>query len=55
MHLGTNDIGQQNKPVNQILAAFAKLVQQIRESNPRMKIIVCYVGPAEPHLPSPLC
>lgn len=41
MHLGTNDIVQQNKPVNQIIAAFTTLVQVMRDSNPKMKIVVC--------------
>ena len=40
MHLGTNDIVQQNKPVNDIIAAFSTLVQVMRDSNPKMKIIV---------------
>tara|TARA_R110002003_G_scaffold143_15_gene13299 strand:+ start:1556 stop:2386 length:831 start_codon:yes stop_codon:yes gene_type:complete len=43
MHLGTNDIVQQNKPVAEILAAFTKLVATMRASNARMKIVVCYV------------
>jgi len=40
MHLGTNDIfgGQSTQ---QILSAFTTLIQQMRNSNPRMKIIVC--------------
>lgn len=37
MHLGTNDIIL-NRP--NILEAFTKLVSQMRESNPNMKIIV---------------
>lgn len=40
MHLGTNDIVQQNKPVDQIIAAFSTLVQVMRDSNPKMKIVV---------------
>jgi lysophospholipase L1-like esterase len=40
MHLGTNDIVQQNKPVDQIIAAFTTLVGVMRASNPNMKIIV---------------
>jgi lysophospholipase L1-like esterase len=40
MHLGTNDIVQQNKPVDQIIAAFTTLVDVMRTSNPRMKIVV---------------
>ncbi|TRX91702.1 hypothetical protein FHL15_007484 [Xylaria flabelliformis] len=45
MHLGTNDIVQQNKPVDQIIAAFTKLVGQMRDSNPNMKIIVAQIIP----------
>ena len=41
MHLGTNDIVQQNKAVADIIAAFSTLIQVMRDSNPRMKIIVC--------------
>lgn len=40
MHLGTNDIVQQNKAVNDIITAFSTLVQVMRDSNPKMKIIV---------------
>jgi lysophospholipase L1-like esterase len=40
MHLGTNDIVQQNKAVTDIIAAFSTLVQVMRDSNPAMKIIV---------------
>ena len=40
MHLGTNDIVQQNKAVADIIAAFTKLVGVMRTSNPKMKIIV---------------
>jgi lysophospholipase L1-like esterase len=40
MHLGTNDIVQQNKPVADIIAAFTKLVATMRASNPSMKIVV---------------
>ena len=40
MHLGTNDIVQQNKAVTDIIAAFTTLVTQMRASNPRMKIVV---------------
>lgn len=41
MHLGTNDIVQQNKAVTDIIAAFTTLVGVMRDSNPKMKIIVC--------------
>ncbi|CBX91681.1 hypothetical protein LEMA_P071890.1 [Plenodomus lingam JN3] len=40
MHLGTNDIVQQNKATADIIAAFGKLVASMRSSNPRMKIVV---------------
>jgi lysophospholipase L1-like esterase len=40
MHLGTNDIVQQNKAVTDIIAAFTKLVGTMRASNPRVKIVV---------------
>jgi lysophospholipase L1-like esterase len=40
MHLGTNDIVQQNKAVTDIIAAFTKLVGTMRASNARMKIVV---------------
>jgi lysophospholipase L1-like esterase len=41
MHLGTNDIVQQNKATGDIIAAFTKLVGTMRASNARMKIVVC--------------
>jgi lysophospholipase L1-like esterase len=40
MHLGTNDIVQQNKAVADIIAAFTKLVATMRTSNSKMKIVV---------------
>lgn len=43
MHLGTNDIVQQNKNVPDIIAAFTTLVTQMRDHNPRMKIVVSFV------------
>ncbi|RYO75982.1 hypothetical protein DL763_010896 [Monosporascus cannonballus] len=60
MHLGTNDIVQQNRPVNEIIAAFTTLVGDMRTSNPRMKIIVSFRGPSYrptslPSFPSPSC
>ncbi|KAJ2996356.1 hypothetical protein NUW58_g992 [Xylaria curta] len=45
MHLGTNDIVQQNKPVDQIITAFTTLIGVMRASNPRMKIIVAQIIP----------
>ncbi|KAI1457921.1 carbohydrate esterase family 3 protein [Annulohypoxylon moriforme] len=45
MHLGTNDIVQQNKQVTDILAAFTTLVGVMRDSNPNMKIIVAQIIP----------
>ena len=47
MHLGTNDIVQQNKPVNDIITAFTTLIGVMRDSNPRMKIVVsCLPSPS---------
>ncbi|KAF2199517.1 SGNH hydrolase [Delitschia confertaspora ATCC 74209] len=45
MHLGTNDIVQQNKAVKDILAAFDTLLGVMRASNPRMKIVVAQIIP----------
>lgn len=45
MHLGTNDIVQQNKAVTDIIAAFTTLVQQMRASNPKIKIVVAQIIP----------
>ncbi|KAI0181736.1 carbohydrate esterase family 3 protein [Hypoxylon sp. FL1284] len=45
MHLGTNDIVQQNKAVTDIIAAFTTLVGVMRDSNPNMKIIVAQIIP----------
>lgn len=44
MHLGTNDIVQQNKPVNDIIAAFTTLIGVMRDSNPRTKIVVSFLS-----------
>jgi lysophospholipase L1-like esterase len=40
MHLGTNDIVQQNKAVTDIIAAFTKLIATMRTHNPKTKIVV---------------
>ncbi|KAI1653667.1 carbohydrate esterase family 3 protein [Daldinia decipiens] len=45
MHLGTNDIVQQNKPVNEIIAAFTTLIGVMRASNPKTKIVVAQIIP----------
>ncbi|KAF2708753.1 carbohydrate esterase family 3 protein [Pleomassaria siparia CBS 279.74] len=45
MHLGTNDIVQQNKPTADIIDAFTTLVASMRTSNPRMKIVVAQIIP----------
>ncbi|KAF2850184.1 carbohydrate esterase family 3 protein [Plenodomus tracheiphilus IPT5] len=44
MHLGTNDIVQQNKATADIIAAFTKLVSSMRNSNSRMKIVIIPLG-----------
>ncbi|KAK0622471.1 SGNH hydrolase-type esterase domain-containing protein [Immersiella caudata] len=45
MHLGTNDIVQQNKAVADIIAAFTTLVKQMRDHNPKIKIVVAQIIP----------
>ncbi|KAF2637161.1 SGNH hydrolase [Massarina eburnea CBS 473.64] len=45
MHLGTNDIVQQNKPVADIIAAFTKLVGTMRAKNSKVKIVVAQIIP----------
>jgi hypothetical protein len=40
MHLGTNDVNG-GRTTAQVIAAFTTLVKQMRDSNPKMKIIVC--------------
>ncbi|OAL43542.1 SGNH hydrolase [Pyrenochaeta sp. DS3sAY3a] len=45
MHLGTNDIVQQNKAVTDIIAAFTKLIATMRASNPKTKIVVAQIIP----------
>lgn len=45
MHLGTNDIVQQSKNVNDIIAAFTTLVGQMRAHNPKVKIVVRLSSP----------
>ena len=47
MHLGTNDVWNNLSPQT-ILAAFTKLVGQMRASNPAMKILVAQIIPMNP-------
>lgn len=47
MHLGTNDVWN-NLPTNTILAAYTKLVGQMRASNPKMTILVAQILPMAP-------
>ncbi|WP_155391837.1 cellulose binding domain-containing protein [Catellatospora paridis] len=47
MHFGTNDVWS-NLPNTQILTAFSKLVDQMRASNPAMKILVAKIIPMNP-------
>ncbi|QRK07519.1 RICIN domain-containing protein [Archangium violaceum] len=47
MHFGTNDVWSARTP-SQILAAFSKLVDQMRASNPSMKILVAQIIPVAP-------
>jgi lysophospholipase L1-like esterase len=47
MHFGTNDVWSSIGP-DRILAAYTKLVQQMRASNPGMKILVAQLIPMSP-------
>src|SRR4051812_25246621 len=47
MHLGTNDVWSNIAPAT-ILAAFSTLVDQMRASNPNMKILVAKIIPMNP-------
>jgi lysophospholipase L1-like esterase len=47
MHFGTNDVWNNRSPAT-ILAAFTKLVGQMRASNPAMKILVAQILPMTP-------
>ncbi|MCG5212764.1 cellulose binding domain-containing protein [Streptosporangium soli] len=47
MHFGTNDVWS-NRPTATILAAFGKLVDQMRASNANMKILVAQIIPMNP-------
>ncbi|WP_245601603.1 cellulose binding domain-containing protein [Hamadaea tsunoensis] len=47
MHLGTNDIWG-NTPTASILAAYSTLVDQMRASNPAMKVLVAQIIPMTP-------
>jgi lysophospholipase L1-like esterase len=47
MHLGTNDVWSNIAPAT-ILTAFGKLVDQMRASNPAMKILVAKIIPMNP-------
>jgi lysophospholipase L1-like esterase len=47
MHFGTNDVWS-NRPTATILAAYTKLVSQMRALNPGMKILVAQIIPMNP-------
>jgi lysophospholipase L1-like esterase len=47
MHLGTNDVWSARSPAT-ILAAFTKLVGQMRAANPAMRILVAQILPMTP-------
>jgi lysophospholipase L1-like esterase len=47
MHFGTNDVWS-NRPTATILAAYGKLVDQMRAGNPNMKILVAQIIPMNP-------
>jgi lysophospholipase L1-like esterase len=48
MHLGTNDMWGGYIPIANVLAAYTKLVGQMRAANPAMKIIVAQIIPMNP-------
>ena len=48
MHLGTNDLWGDTISTSQVLTAYSKLVDQMRASNPNMKIIVAQILPMAP-------
>jgi lysophospholipase L1-like esterase len=48
MHLGTNDMWGGTISTDAILAAYSKLVDQMRANNPTMKIIVAQIIPMNP-------
>ncbi|MEU3166530.1 cellulose binding domain-containing protein [Streptosporangium sp. NPDC006930] len=47
MHFGTNDVWS-NRPTATILSAYGKLVDQMRASNPDMKVLVAQIIPMNP-------
>ncbi|GEA88499.1 GDSL-type esterase/lipase family protein [Cellulomonas cellasea] len=47
MHFGTNDVWS-NRSTAQILAAYTTLVEQMRASNPRTKVLVAQIIPVAP-------
>ena len=48
MHLGTNDMWGGTIPTSSVLAAYTKLVGQMRANNPNMKILVAQIIPMNP-------
>lgn len=48
MHLGTNDMWGGYIPLDRKLAAFTKLVGQMRANNPKMRILVAQIIPMSP-------
>jgi lysophospholipase L1-like esterase len=47
MHFGTNDVWS-NIPPDRILAAYTKLVEQMRAANPDMRVLVAQIIPMNP-------
>ncbi|MEU7867620.1 cellulose binding domain-containing protein [Dactylosporangium sp. NPDC049140] len=47
MHFGTNDVWS-NRSTDTILAAYSKLVDQMRASNPSMRVLVAQIIPMNP-------
>ena len=48
MHLGTNDMWGGFIPLSSILAAYTKLIGQMRANNPSVKILVAQIIPMDP-------
>lgn len=55
MHFGTNDIWNTYMPIDDIIAAFTTLVNQMRQNNPDMIILVAQIIPLEPRNPLAKC
>jgi hypothetical protein len=55
MHFGTNDIWNPYTPIDEVIAAFTTLVNQMRRNNPDMIILVAQIIPLDPREPLDEC